>query len=105
MENETIETTEAIVKKGWNEIHFALIYMVFALAGVCAATYYDISPLNIMSSSANGVTIWLISMIGLMTFLNGLKCNVVNEIVTKQNKALAILVGLFGVGVAIVIHG
>lgn len=92
-------------KTGFNQNHFAIIYMMIALAGVYAATYFDFSTLNIASSSINGVALWLGSMLGLVVTMNGLNCDVWEEVIKHKNTGLGIMVGLFGVAVAIVIHG
>ena len=97
--------TKAGFFSSFTEIHFAIIYMVIAIIGVFVATRYDVSYINIASSSINGVALWLFSMIGLAITLNGLKCNVWHQVIEEGNTGLGTMIGLFGVALAIVIHG
>jgi sugar phosphate permease len=88
-----------------NEKHFALIYVLVAGILAYAAMTLPISPLRILSSSANSVALYMGTLVCFVYFLYGTGQDVMKEIFDENNTALAQLIGLFAVGLAIVIHG
>jgi hypothetical protein len=88
-----------------NEKHFSVIYTLITVGVVYLASKFGIPALRIFSSSMQSVALWLLSNIGLVVFLNGLGCDVHREITEDGNVALGLMVGLYSVGIAIVIHG
>lgn len=90
---------------GWNEKHFTLLYAVITIGVVYLASILPYPALRIFGSSAQSVALWLASNIGLIYFLNGVGCDVHEEITKQHNTALGIMIGMYGIALAIVIHG
>jgi hypothetical protein len=88
-----------------NENFFTLIYVLLTIGVAYLAMTLPISPLRILSSSANSVALYLVSLIGFIFYLYNTGRNVMEEIFDEHNIALAQFLGLFAVGLAIVIHG
>jgi tellurite resistance protein TehA-like permease len=88
-----------------NEKHFTFIYVLLVLGLGYAAMTLPISPLRILSSSANSVALYLTTLVGFSYFLYGTGRDVIKEIFDENNAAVAQFLGLFAIGLAIVIHG
>lgn len=88
-----------------NEKHFSLIYIGLAIALGYAAMVLPISPLRIVSSSANSVALYIGTLVSFMYYLYSTGRDPIKEIFDDHNTALAQFLGLFAIGLAIVIHG
>jgi hypothetical protein len=88
-----------------NEKHYTILYAVVSFAIVYLASILGFPPLRIFSSSMQSVALWLVTMVGLVYFLNGVGYDVHKEIAIEHNTGMALLVGLYGIAIAIVIHG
>jgi hypothetical protein len=94
------------MKKMWNGLnqnHFIAAYIIVTLGLVYAANNVPYPALRIFSSAANSIALWLGTMLGLVYFFNGTGCDVHKEIVDEHNIALGILIGLYGLAIAIAI--
>lgn len=88
-----------------NEKHFTIIYTILTIIIIYIANLFPIPAIQILGSSAQSVALWLLSNAGLIYFLNGTGCNVYKEIIEDQNTSLGLMIGLYSIGIAIVIHG
>jgi hypothetical protein len=94
------------MKKLWGKInqnHFTLVYIIITLGLIFAANNVPYPALRIFSSALNSIALWLGTMLGLVYFFNGTGCDVHKEIVDEHNVALGILIGLYGLAIAIAI--
>jgi hypothetical protein len=86
-----------------NQNHFVVGYILVTLGLVYFANTVPYPALRIFSSALNSIALWLGTMIGLVYFFNGTGCDVHKEIVDEHNVALGILIGLYGLAIAIAI--
>ena len=91
--------------KNWNEKHFTILYTVSTIVLIYIINMFPIPQLQILGSSAQSVALWLLSNAGMIYFLNGTGYNIHTEIAKEHNVALGLMIGLYSIGIAIVIHG
>jgi hypothetical protein len=100
-------------KKGIDQRHFAWVYLIATIGIIVIAFRYfnaDTGPdygavIRIVASSMQGVALWLVTALGFAAALNGLKCNLYEEIVDQHNMAIAVLLGFAWLSLALIIHG
>jgi len=92
---------ELISKLGDNTFNF--IYLAISAILVYISFVYGISYLQIISIALVKVGIYTFTSTWLVRFLNGLNCNIYEEIFEKQNIAAALLVSGLLLGLSIVI--
>jgi hypothetical protein len=97
--------TKAKQSKKANELHFSIGYLFLTLVIVYIASQYEIPALRILGSSIQSVSLWLLSVVGFAYFLGTTGTDITHEIVKEYNVALGLLMGLYSIGMAIVIHG
>lgn len=82
---------------------FNLIYLIVSSLMVYLSFAYEITYLQIISIALVKVGVFTFTATWAIKFLNGLHCNIYNEIFEKDNIAAAILVAGLLIGLAIVI--